>query len=79
MLAVDDLGKDLCAGGFTRSARAAKQIGMAERVVLRLITQNGCDVLLSANIVKGLWTPLSVKCLMHRDPSLVNSYRQSAN
>ena len=65
LLAVDRLGKDLCAGGLTRSARSAKQICMRKPARPCLILQNRRDVLLTANVLKALRTPFSVKCLMH--------------
>ena len=64
-LTVYSLGNNLGAGRLSRSARAAEQIRMAEGRMLRLVSQDRGDMLLSANVVKGLRSPFSVQCLMH--------------
>ena len=59
-LAVDSLRENLRAGGLTRSARAAEKVGVRELIVLGLIFKYRGNVLLTANVVKGLRAPFTV-------------------
>ena len=69
-LTVYRFGKDFGAGRFSRSARAAKQIGVRKFMILGFILQNRSNMLLPTNLVKGSGTPFSIECLMHFPPHL---------
>ena len=60
MLAVDRLGQDLGAGGLTRSARSAEQVGVGELPCRTFIFQNGGNVILTADFIKVARPPLAV-------------------
>ena len=63
--AVDRLGQDLGAGGLTRTAGAAEQVGVGELPRGALVFQYGRDVILAVDLVEVRRPPLAVKSLMH--------------
>jgi len=54
MLAVDGLGENTGAGGFTHTAGATEQVCVGKVLVFNGILQRGGDVLLTNNGVEGL-------------------------
>ena len=57
---VERLGKNLCAGGLTRTARSAEKVCVAICSVFYLISKNGSDMLLTYHLVKGSGTPFTI-------------------
>ena len=64
--AVDRLGKYLGAGGFARSARAGKQVGVTVAALGYFIFKGRGNMLLTRHVLKALRAPLAVKHLIHR-------------
>ncbi len=60
LLAVERPGKNLCAGGFTRSSDTDHKVGVAGAVILNLVFEGFGNLLLTDNIVKGARAPFSV-------------------
>ena len=50
MLAVDGLGEDLGAGGLSRAARPAEQVGVLQTICFHLIPQRPYDVVLPSDL-----------------------------
>ena len=61
LVAVDSLGKDLGAGSFTCTSGTAEKVGMRKASSLRLIFQNGGNMILTVHIVKAAGAVFSVQ------------------
>ena len=70
-LTVERLGKYFRAGGLARSAGADEQVRVGQTPCDYLISQGLGDMLLADDLVKGLWPPFAVLCVVHGRSSFV--------
>ena len=67
IFAVYGAAEHLCGGGFTRSADARKNVGVACSAGYNLIAKGFCDMILTYHIVKVYGSPAAVKSLICQD------------
>ena len=62
--AVGGFGKDFCAGGLARSARAREQIGVIKPVFDYFVFKRGGNMLLTCHVLKGFRPPFAIQNLI---------------